>query len=110
MARQVAISVPSGLVQVIRLQWTKAARGGPGARARAAVPQALEVSAAELASTDGMLFVETTDWGDRNAFAEPVSVGRQEILIAKGFTFGCVTVSPHADGLQVRYQYDRANG
>ncbi|HEV7505265.1 MAG TPA: hypothetical protein VGS07_10170 [Thermoanaerobaculia bacterium] len=109
MARQVAISAPSGLVQVIRLRWTKLARGGPGARARGAVPQASEVPTAALASTEGMLSVEATDWDDRNVFAEPLSVSRQQISVATGFRFGCVGVSPLAEGLQVRYEYDRAN-
>jgi hypothetical protein len=110
MSRQAAISAPSGLIQVIHLRWTKSARGGSGARARGAVPQALEVPAAELAGIDEKLCVETTHWGDRNAFSEPLSVSRQQVPLAKGFDFGCVSILPNAEGLQVRYQYDRANG
>jgi|GEM_PF-1060386 len=109
MARQAAISAPSGLVQVIHVQWTKAARGGSGAQARGAVPQALEVSPTGLSSTEGTLFVVSTHWGERNAFSEPFSVDRQQVPVAKGLTFGCVRVSPHAEGLQVHYQYDRTN-
>jgi hypothetical protein len=109
MSRQTAIYAPSGLVQVIHLRWTKAARGGAGARARGAVPQVLEVSPTGLPGTEAMLFVEATHWGEPNVFTEPVSVRREQVSVAKGFTFGCVSVSPHAEGLQVRYQYDRAN-
>jgi hypothetical protein len=97
-------------VQVVRLDWTKAARGGEGARARTAVPAASEVSAADLIGAGGVLCVDASHWGDRNAFAEPFRSDRRRVPLADGFVVGCVTVSVSAAGLQVGYRYEPATG
>ncbi len=110
MRKRAAVAEACGLVQVVRLHWDKSARGGPGARDRNAVPQAFAVPAADLDSADGHLCVGLTHWGDRNAFAEPFSARRERVAVADGFKFGCVGVSPHPDGLEVRYQYNQADG
>jgi hypothetical protein len=97
-------------VQVIHLSWTKAARGGEGARARCAVPAAFEVPASELVDVEGVLRVDASHWGDRNCFAAPFRFDRQEVQLSDGFVVGCVTISAWAEGLQVGYRYDPAVG
>jgi hypothetical protein len=99
-----------GLVQVIQVRWTKAARGGEGARTRSAVPSALAVPAAELADAEGMLCVEISQWDERDYFAEPHSVRRHRTSLADGYSFGCVSISAAAKALLARYQYDRGSG
>ncbi len=110
MRRRAAVAEACGLVQVVRLHWDKSARGGQGARDRNAVPQAFAVPASDLAEVGGHLCVSVTHWGERNAFAEPFSARRERVAVADGFAFGCGLVSPHPDGLQVRYQCNRADG
>lgn len=110
MARPRVMTARCGLVQVIRLCWTKASRGGKGARARNAVPAAFEVPAAEFAGAEDMFCVDALHWGDGNAFAASFSTRRHQIPLAEGFTFGCVAVTANAEGLQVCYRYDPANG
>ena len=110
MARRAAVAERCGLVQVVRLYWAKAARGGEGARARSAVPVAFEVPAAELVGAAGALCVNATQWGDRNAFAEPFRSDRQRVPLSDGFAVGCVTVLADAEGLLVRYRYEPAVG
>lgn len=110
MGRSAADIEPCGLVQVVHLRWGKSSRGGLGARERSAVPQAFLVPATDLAGASGHLCVSVSHWDERNAFSHPLSDLRQRIALADGYTFGCVGVSPHAEGLQVRYQYDRGNG
>jgi hypothetical protein len=102
--------VGCGLAQVICLHWTKAARGGEGARARGAVPVGFKVEAAELVGAEGVLCVDASQWGERNGFIEPVTVRRHRVLLAEGFSFGCVAVSTNPEGLLVRYQYDGTHG
>ncbi len=99
-----------GLVQVIHLHWTKASRGGQGARERSAVPLAFEIPADQLLEVDGQLQVEEWRWGERNAFAEPLQVRQRSVAVADGFKSGCVTVAGHAQGLAVRYRWDAAHG
>lgn len=108
MARRAAIAMRCGLVQVVRLHWSKAARGGIGARERSTVWSAFEVPAAEIVGD--VLCVDVHDWSDSNAFAEPLSVRRHQVSLAAEFAFGCVTVSAEAARLRVRYRYDQANG
>ena len=47
--------------------------------------------------------------GRAQCLLQPVSVNRQQVAVAKGFDFGCVRVGPHAEGLQVHFQYDSGN-
>jgi hypothetical protein len=110
MARRARVNMGSGLVQVVHLQWSKAARGGDGARARNAVPSAFEVPVAVFAGADGLLYVDAFDWGERNAFAEPLSSRRHQVPLADGYSFGCVTIAADNEGLLVRYQYNRGKG
>jgi hypothetical protein len=109
MTRRAAAAVRCGLVQAIRLRWTKAARGGEGARARCAVPTAFEVPAVDFVSAEDVLCVDVSQWGDKDTFAEPFSASRKRIALAEGTTFGCVTVSAEANGLRVSYQYNWAH-
>jgi hypothetical protein len=109
MARVATAKTGCGLVQVVRVRWTKAARGGDGARARNAVPAAFEVPALAPASTEGLLCVDTFHWDERNGFAEPLSTDRHQVPLVDGFSFGCVGVVADAEGLVVRYQYNRGN-
>lgn len=104
------VLAPCGLVQVIRLTWDKAARGGQGARDRNAVPRAFEVPSDRMLAVGGQLHVEESHWSDRNSFAEPFASKHKRISVGEEYRFGCVTVSQHPDGLLVRYQYDRAHG
>jgi hypothetical protein len=99
-----------GLVQIIHLHWTKASRGGQGARQRSAVPLAFEVPDDGLLEVDGQLQVEEWHWGERNAFAEPLRHRQRRVAVADGFTFGCVTVAGYAQGLAVRYRWDATHG
>lgn len=99
---------PCGLVQVVCVHWNKSARGGQAARDRNAVPQAFAVSAALLAG--GRLCVDVSHWGDRNAFAVPLSSGSRQLALSAGFAFRCVRVMPRPEGLEVRCQYDQAAG
>ncbi len=110
MRKRVVETDPCGLVQVVQLHWGKSSRGGQAARNRNAVPQAFAVPAADLAAAGGHLCVSVTHWGERNAFTEPFLVRRERVAVADGFTFGCVGVSPHPEGLLVRYQYTRTDG
>jgi len=106
-----AVSVaPCGLIQVIRLHWGKTARGGQGARNRSSVPLAFKVPADHLLNTSGQLHVEESHWGDNNAFAKPFHHRHQRVPLASGYSFGCVTVTVHPDGLLVRYQWDESRG
>lgn len=88
------VSEPFGVVQVVHLHWGKSARGGQGARDRNAVPLAFEVPAVDLAEAGGRLCVDVSHWDDRNAFAAPFSRRKQQVIVANGFTYGCVGVSP----------------
>jgi hypothetical protein len=110
MARKIPMPTPSGLVQIVRLQWDKSARGGQGARERSAVPQSFAIPATELTGNSAQLHVETSTWSERNAFAEPFSTRRHSVAISEGLKYGCVSVSAHLEGLQVRFEYDQANG
>ena len=110
MARRVPRTSPSGLVQIVRLHWGKSARGGQGARDRNAVAQSFTIPPAELAGNGGHLNIYTALWGERNAFAEPLVVRTDRVPVGEGFTDRCVSVYPHPDGLQVRFQYDSVNG
>lgn len=110
MRRRAVAVEPCGVVQVVRLEWDKSARGGQGARDRNAVPEAFAVPASDLAGAGGHLRIGIASWSGRNAFAAPSSDRTRRMAVADGFTFGCVRVSPHPDGLEVRYQYDRAHG
>ena len=94
-----------GLVQVIRVTWTKASRGGEGARSRNSVPSATEITVADLPDVNGSLCVDVSEWREHNQFVEPYHTYRK-IPFASGFHFGCVTVSATMNGLQVDYQYD----
>ena len=110
MTRRAVVASNCGLVQVVRLSWTKAARGGESARARNAVPVAFEVPAADLVGAEGVLCVHGSHWGDGNGFAEPFRSERRRVPLADGFAVGCVTVSADAEGLLVRYRYEPATG
>ena len=110
MRKHTAVADSCGLVQIVHLHWDKSARGGQSARDRSAVPQAFPVPAADLAGAGGCLCIAESHWNERNAFADPSAERRRRVAIADGYTFGCVSVSAHAGGLQVRYQYDRGHG
>ena len=110
MANRIVVPTAFGLVQVIRVSWDKESRGGQGARNRNSVPQAFQVPKSELMDVGGQLCVDASHWEGRNGFEESFSTRRHRIAVADGFNFGCVSVSSHAEGLQVRYQYDRAHG
>ncbi len=109
MTRRTAVAANCGLIQVVRLSWSKAARGGPGARARNAVPAAFEVPA-DLVGAEGVLCVDALHWGDRNTFAEPFWSERSRAPLTAGYAVGCVAVSAEAEGLLVRYRYEPAAG
>lgn len=109
MARRRIAVTSCGLVQVVCLNWTKASRGGEGARARAAVPSAFEMATADLTGVEGMLVVGSARWGEHSTFAEPYSVTRRLVPLADGYSFGCVTVSADDEGLRVCYRYDEAH-
>jgi hypothetical protein len=104
------VAEPCGVVQVIHLGWDKSARGGQGARHRNAVPQAFAVPVADLAAASGHLCVGISQWAERNAFAEPFSIRKMRVAVTEEFSFKCVAVSRDLDGLQVRYQYNQADG
>src|SRR3954471_13431908 len=99
-----------GLVQVIHLHWTKASRGGQGARQRSAVPLAFEIPEDHLLEVEGQLLVDEWPWGERNAFAEPLQHRQRQVAVADGFQLRCVTAARHARGLSVRYRWDAARG
>jgi hypothetical protein len=102
--------VSSALVQVIHLSWDKSARGGQGARDRASVPLAFDVSEGHLRDAGGLFHAEELLWGKDNAFAEPREARHQRIPLEKGYCYGCVTVSAHPEGLAVRYQWNPSRG
>lgn len=110
MTRRAAVSGNCGLIQVVRLSWTKAARGGEGARARSAVPAAFEVPAADLIGAVGVLCVDASHWDERTDFAQPSRSERRRVPLADGFAVGCVTVAAQAEGLLVSYRYEPATG
>lgn len=106
-----ALAVDScGLVQVVHLYWDKSARGGQGARDRNAVPQAFPVPEAGLGGAGRYLWIAESHWNGRNAFAAPFSDLHRRVDVANGYTHGCVSVSDHPDGLQVRYDYSKGKG
>ena len=109
MARRSTIAEKCGLVQVIRLTWTKQTRGGEDACVRNQVPTVLEVPAGELAGVQESLCAEISHWSEDSPATEPSLVRRERVPLAGGYSFGCVTVSPAADGLAVRFQYDQGN-
>ena len=109
MARRVTACRRCGLVQVIRLRWTKSARGGEGARARSAVPLSFEVHPDAFAGAEEMLCAEVTDRGERE-FAEPFATDRLRVPLADGLTLGCVSVAAAPEGLSVRFEYSRPAG
>ena len=110
MARQRVEAIRCGLVQVIHQHWTKASRGGEGARARASVPLVFEVSTTGLTGTGEALCVDVIRWGEHNAFAEPHSTDRRLVSLADGYTFGCVRVTADTQGLQAFYRHDGTHG
>ena len=110
MARRSSVNAASGLVQVIQLEWSKASRGGEGARARAKVPSAFEVPATSLDDCGGKLCVEVWEWGDGNAFSRPFEVRRLHAPSQTGFNFGCVSVSAADEAIRVHFLYASAIG
>ena len=102
--------ISSGLVQVIHLGWDKSARGGPGAQKRSAVPFAFEVQEGHLRDSRGHLLIEVLRWRKDNDFSEPLESRHERAPLADGYRFGCVTVSPHLEGLSVRYRWDWYGG
>ena len=110
MLKLVADRLPCGLVQVVHVGWEKSARGGRGAGERNSVLAAYEVMEDDLDGIGGHMGVGVSKWSERNAFATPFSSDSQRIAIADGYSFGCVRVSAHADGLRVHYEYGYANG
>jgi hypothetical protein len=110
MARRRDVTTKCGLVQIIHQHWTKASRGGEGARARSSVPLAFVMPTAELSRADGVLSVDVIRWGEQNAFAEPHSTDRRLVSLADGYTFGCVTVTADTQGVQAFYRHDGTHG
>jgi hypothetical protein len=109
MPRRVAVVTACGLVQVVRLHWRKSARGGQGTRHRNAVPQAFIIPDAHLADLDGALCIDESHWGESNHFTEAFQSRWLRVPVVEGYAYGCVRIYSHADGVQIRYQYDRAN-
>jgi hypothetical protein len=110
MARRTISDTRCGLVQIIRLHWDKSARGGQGARDRNAVPLAFGVPADQLLHATGQLHVEESHWGDSNAFAKPFHYRHHRVPVEAGFSFACVTISEHPQGLLVRYRWSWGRG
>ena len=100
-----AVPISSGLVQVVHLTWDKSARGGEGARKRAAVPWAFEVQDGHLRQARGHLQIEVLLWGKDNDFSAPFKSRHEKVPLADVYRFGCFTVSPNPEGLSVRYRW-----
>lgn len=110
MNRKVLVPSHCGIVQIIHLRWSKASRGGDGARKRNAVPLGFDVRVDQFADCHNELMVVESSWGERNGFAQPFNNRQRRVKVGDGFSYDCVSVSEHSDGLRVRYQYDRSHG
>ncbi len=109
MRRHVCVAGACGLVQVVRLEWDKSARGGQGARNRNAVPVVFEVPADLLPGAGEVVIIES-HWSNDNAFSEPFRNRSRRVSVTEKFGFGCVTFAAELEGLSARYQYDRTYG
>lgn len=83
---------PGVLVQITHLSWDKAARGGPLATKRNAVPSAFPISSLALENLGGSLEVEMKMWGHDNDFAVPFRSWHGQHDLSKKFEWECVRV------------------
>jgi hypothetical protein len=97
------------LVQEIITTWTKRSRGGPLAAARNAVPETYPLASLPVLPPQAACLHHTIVFGEANDFAHPkeqvISYTPREEL-----RFGCVSITPIGDQVQVIYTYDMGCG
>jgi hypothetical protein len=87
--------------------WDKSARGGEGARVRNSVPQALEMPLMDWSPKDQMLYVDVSQWDGTNGFVKPYARRQEQVNVKDGYSFGCVQIRSHPEGLDVQYHYNQ---
>jgi hypothetical protein len=97
------------LVQEITTVWSKASRGGPLAAIRNAVPETYPLAFFAVSPPQVSCLYHTIGFDEANDFAYP-----KEQLVSYTLTqelrFGCVSISPMGDQVQVIYTYDMGCG
>jgi hypothetical protein len=97
------------LVQEITTIWSKQSRGGPLAAARKCGARNLSACLRTYAPTAGGLPAHTIAFGEATDFAHP----REQVMsytLTEELRFGCVSITPIGDQVQVIYTYDMGCG
>ena len=108
MKREPIVGGPIVVVQTIAVEWTKASRGGAGARLRNAVPEAEVVDDALFRAAAGRGLMAQSDWGEANAFAATLRTRGAPFKLSPPFRWAGVVVTMNGDG-GLTVEYDGAH-
>ncbi len=96
------------MVQVVRISWSKASRGGHLASLRTAVPNAFSLNSDKLRLCNG-IYTEEQHWSESNHFQRPVKT-KPHCEESDSYTFRCATICRSKEKVSIEWIWNWQTG